>query len=141
MNKTYEDELMELQSDMISLCMELTRRKAEYIFVYCSNEKGSKFFHAFFAIDGKLTQLHELRVPDSIQWKFLDLGMEDLCKLDSIGARHNVRVPTEMKMGYQVASGKYRATYKYEPVCTGEVVSEKVFDRWMEQVKVGFKLK
>ena len=140
MSKNFEDELMELQSDMISLCLELTKEQADYIFVYCSNEKNAKFFNAFFAIGGKLTKLHELNVPDSIQWRFLDLGMEDLCKLDAIGKKHNMRVPTEMKMGYQVASGEFKAMYEYEPVCVGDVSSTDVYRSWVEQVRKGFRL-
>lgn len=140
MSKSFEDELMELQGEMVSLCMDVTKGKADYIFVYCSNEKSSKLFHAFFAIDGKLTQLHELDAPDRIQWRFLDLGTEELCKLDDLGKKHNMQVPTEMKMGYQVESGKFKATYKYEPVCVGDVMSEDVYESWMEVVKKGFKL-
>ena len=136
----FEDELMELQSGMISLCMEITQGKMDYIFVYCSNEKNSKFFHAFFAVDGKLVQLHQVGAPDRVQWKFLDLGLNDLSKLDAIGEKYTMRVPTEMKMGYKVKTGQFKATYEYEPVCIGEVMSEDVYERWMAQVKKGFKL-
>ena len=140
MSKSFEDELMELQSEMISLGMDVTRGKADYIFIYCSNERGCSFFNAFFAINGKLTELHELEAPERIQWRFLDLGQAELNKLDALGAKHNVQVPTEMKMGYQVGTGKFKATYKYEPVCVGGVMSEDVYERWMAQVKKGFKL-
>ena len=140
MSKSFEDELMELQSEMISLGMDVTRGKADYIFVYCSNEKRCQFFNAFFAINGKLTELHELEAPERIQWRFLDLGQEELSKLDALGVKYNVQVPTEMKMGYQVKSGKFKATYKYEPVCVGDVMCEDVFEHWEEQVRKGFKL-
>lgn len=48
MAKVFQDEFMDVQSDLISLCLEATEEKVDEIFVYCSIEKYSKFFNAFF---------------------------------------------------------------------------------------------
>jgi hypothetical protein len=47
MSKVFEDEFMELQSGLISLCLEVTRGKVDKVFAYGSNEKKSKSFNAF----------------------------------------------------------------------------------------------
>ena len=47
-NKVFEDEFMEVQSDLISLCMEvLGNNKVDEILAYCSIEEKSRSFHAF----------------------------------------------------------------------------------------------
>lgn len=39
MNKIFEYEFMDLQSALISLCMEVSWQKVGRIYAYCSNEK------------------------------------------------------------------------------------------------------
>lgn len=48
MKKIYEDEFMELQADFISLCLEVAEQKVNKVYAYCSIEKKSKMFNAFF---------------------------------------------------------------------------------------------
>lgn len=47
MSKVFEDEFMDIQSELVSLCLEVTESKVNKIYVYCSNEKKSKMFNAF----------------------------------------------------------------------------------------------
>ena len=47
MEKVFEDEFMDLQTALISLCLEVTEEKVNKVYVYCSNEKKSKMFNAF----------------------------------------------------------------------------------------------
>ena len=46
MNKVFEDEFMDVQSSIISLCLELTERKVDKVYAYCSNEKYCLIFNA-----------------------------------------------------------------------------------------------
>ena len=128
MEKVFEDEFMDLQTALISLCLEVTEEK---VYVYCSNEKKSKMFNAFFDVNGEVKTLYQLGVPNELAFQFLKLGKEDLEKVDAICIKHNMPIPTEMKLYYDVTSGKYDAEYKYEEVCSaktgknaGEVFSE-----------------
>ena len=47
-------------------------------------------------------------------------------------AKHEKPVPTEIKMYYDVNTGKFNADYKYEPVCVDKSAGE-VFDEWMAE--------
>ena len=47
MTKIFEDEFMEVQSDMVSLCLEYIESKADNIYIYASNENNSLTFNAF----------------------------------------------------------------------------------------------
>lgn len=39
MSKNFEDEFKDVQSDLISLCLEAAERKVDEVYVYCSVEK------------------------------------------------------------------------------------------------------
>ena len=54
MSKVFEDALMDVQSELISLCLEVVEnRDIDKVYAYCSIEKKSMMFNAFFeAISG-----------------------------------------------------------------------------------------
>lgn len=57
--------------------------------------------------------------------------------MDDICTKHNMPIPTEMKLYYDVESEKYDAKYKYEEVCsakTGKNAGE-VFAEWVLEIK------
>ncbi len=137
MNKVFEDEFMDWQSALISLCMEVTEQKISKVYAYCSNEKKSKMFNAFFDVNGEIKTLNQLGVPNKLAFQFLKLGTEDLEKVDAICTKYNMPIPTEMKLYYDVTLGKYDAKYKYEEVCsakTGKNAGE-VFLEWVSEIK------
>ncbi len=137
MNKVFEDEFMDLQSALISLCLEVTGGKIRKVYAYCSNEKKSKMFNAFFDVNGEIKTLDQLGVPNKLAFQFLKIGTEDLEKVDAICVKHNMPIPTEMKLYYDVAAGKYDAKYKYEEVCsakTGKNAGE-VFLEWVSEIR------
>lgn len=137
MNKVFEDEFMDLQSGLISLCIEVAQQKISKVYAYCSNEKKSKMFNAFFEVDGEIKTLNQLGIPSKLAFQFLKVGTEDLEKIEPLCIKYNMPIPTEMKLYYDVKSGKYDATYKYEEVCsakTGKSAGE-VFLEWVSEIK------
>ena len=135
MSKIFEDEFTDLQSGMISLCMEIAVQNTEKIFIYCSNEKNSKAFNAFFCVGGELKKLHQLGHPMSLMSDFLREGGLDVCKVDGICEKYNMPAPTEMKLYYDVRSRSFEAEYKYEEVCSGRMKldSSDVFRAWFDK--------
>lgn len=136
MKKVFEDEFMDLQSALISLCLEVTEQKISKVYAYCSNERKSKMFNAFFDVNGEIKTLSQLGIPNELAFQFLKIGTEDLEKLDDICTKYNMPIPTEMKLYYDVKSGKYDAEYKYEEVCsakTGKSAGE-VFLEWISEI-------
>lgn len=47
MSQVFEDEFMDLQTALISLCLEVTEEKVNKVYVYCSNEKRVKCLMLF----------------------------------------------------------------------------------------------
>lgn len=137
MSKVFEDEFMDVQTGLISLCLEVTQKKVDKVYAYCSNEKCCKMFNAFFVVNGQVKMLNQLGVPRELAFRFLKLGAGDIVKMDAICKKHNMPAPTELKLYYDATSGKFNADYKYEEVCSYEkgVDQDDVFRDWIEEIK------
>ena len=137
MSRVFEDEFMDLQTGLISLCLEVTQGKVDKVFAYGSNEKKSTMFNAFFEVNGEIKTLNMLGVSKELAFQFLGLGIEDLEKLNAIGAKYNRPIPTELKLYYDVRARKFKSEYKYEEVCsarTGKSAGE-VFNEWLAEMR------
>ena len=66
--------------------------------------------------------------------QFLKLGTSDIEKIKSLCKQYNVSTPTELKMTYNVITGKFNAVYQYKPVCT-DVSSGEIFMKWVSLEK------
>lgn len=137
MSKIFEDAFMEVQTDMIRLCCELTGNAVDGIYVYCSSEDGMREFNAFFTRQGKVVRLHELGVDRQLQSQFLGIGLSDLRKIKNICKEYNQPMPTEMKLMYDVKNRKFGASYQYEPVQTMDIGFMDLMNAWAEEVAQG----
>ena len=138
MRQQFEDEFMDLQSEFISLCIEVTEGKVDRVYAYASIEEKSKMFNAFFSVDGEIKTLNQLGLNNSLITQFLKLGTADLEKITSVCRKYNKPAPTEIKMYYDVNSGKYNAEYKYTKVCSAEtgVSAGEIFMNWIKEAKM-----
>lgn len=137
MSRVFEDEFMELQTGLISLCLELTEGKVDKVFAYGSNEKKSAAFNAFFEIDGTIKTTNQLNLSRDLIHQFLKIGTGDIMKLEAIGKKHDRPVPTELKLYYDVHTRKFQSEYKYEEICsakTGKSAGD-VFDEWLAEMR------
>lgn len=138
MENNFEQELLELQSGLISLCMEVTEGKVDKIYAYASIEDNSTAtaFNAFFEVDNEIKRLRQLDIDRDLSMQFLSLGTDDLDQVAEICDKYKMPTPTEMKMIYDVKSGNFSVDYKYEAVCftkTG-ISPGTVFDNWIDEV-------
>ena len=148
MAKLFEDKFMDLQKDMISICLEYVDGYVEKIYVYASVENNTHFFNYFYQIKGHIAHCHKvndyIEVGDKIvdvslnrQSKVLDIGLEDLKKIVELCKENNRDIPTEFKLIYDVKKGSLETNYKYEPVWAGtkDKTNHNVFESWYEEVK------
>lgn len=137
-NKVFEDEFMEVQSGLISLCIEFVgENQIDNIYVYCSVEGKTSSFNAFFGTNKEIKMISEIECNMSRVMQFLRTGCQDLVKLKEVCVYHEKPVPTEIKMIYDVASGKFDTNYRYDEICslkTGKGQSE-VFMDWVAEMK------
>lgn len=71
MELIFEDEFMDVQSTIISLCLELVAGNADKVFAYGSLEEKSTSFNAFYVIGGKVTTINKLNISMDTLWSFL----------------------------------------------------------------------
>ena len=137
MKDNFEDKFMEIQTGLISLCLEVTGSKIDKIFAYASIEKKSTMFNAFFERDGKVLTINQLNIDRGIVMEFLKIGTTDLEKIKKICEQNEIQTPTEIKMYYDVKTGKYNADYKYNEVCSDKtgISSGEVFMKWYNEIK------
>lgn len=133
----FRAKFMELQTGIISLCLEFTNSDVDYIYAYASMEESSYMFNAFFKKGDEILRIEEINEDHDLAWEFLDLGIEDLKKIRFLCEEYHVTRPKEMKMYYDVKTGKYKADFKYESTCTLEngLDESEIFDDWVDDIK------
>lgn len=137
MKKGFEDAFMEVQSGLISLCIEAVPSVVDKVFAYASIEEKSQMFNAFFLSGGEVKTINQLTSDKGLMRRFLQLGTGDLSKVREICTTYEAPLPTEMKLYYDVKTKKFDAKYKYESVCnesTGISAGE-IFIAWMDEIK------
>ena len=137
MKDIFEDQFVDLQSEFISLCLDFAGQKVNKVYVYCSIEEKSKMFNAFFEIGGEIRTANQLGVSMSEVSQFLRTGTLDLRRFQELCESHHVSTPTEIKMCYDVSTGKYDADYKYDVVCSAKtgISAGEVFMNWLTEIK------
>lgn len=136
--KVFEDEFMEVQSGLIALCMDfLKEKKVDKIYAYCSIEKKSRSFNACYDCGGEIKTVDQMGMDMHKVVQFLRVGSADLLKIRDVCTKHNMPTPTELKLIYEVKTGKFESKYKYEEVCsaTTEKTAGEVFDEWIAEMK------
>lgn len=137
MNKIFEDEFMALQTELIALCLEVTNKSVDKIYAYASIEEKSQMFNAFVEVDGEIKTLNQLGINNNLIMQFLKLGTTDLSKIRELCKENRRQVPTEMKMYYDVKTGKYNADYQYSETCPSKtnISAGEVFMNWLNEMK------
>lgn len=137
MIENFEDKFMEVQTELISLCLEMTESKVDKVYAYASIEKKSTMFNAFFEKEGKVLTINQLNIDKRTVMDFLRIGTTDLSKIKSICEQNETQTPTEIKMYYDVKSSKYKADYKYDEICSNKtgMSAGEVFMKWYNEIK------
>lgn len=135
MKQGYEDAFSNMQSEYISLCMEYAEGKAEEVFAYLYRTDTMRMFNAFFRSDGKILAASQMQT-DCNDDEFLQVGRDDIFMLEEICRKYEVAIPNEIKMHYDVKTGKYDADVSYEDYSIkGKVTPMQVFMKWLKEEK------
>lgn len=146
-SQTFEDEFMDVQSSLVSLCLEAAERvgksaEVQLVYPYASIEGGMSSFNVFFRLaDGSLASLEDLVTDDDLYMQVCDCAYDDLGRLRQTCAEFGRPCPTEVRGRYDAETGGYRARYSYEAKVgrddgTGRSPSE-YFRVWLDEVASG----
>ncbi|UNL83221.1 immunity protein YezG family protein [Priestia koreensis] len=146
--KEFKDQFSELQGDMISICLEYVEDRADKVYVYGSCEEGITASAFFFLINDIYVKPHKLNdavkgsdekydTSSTRNLMVLNILNEDIEKVSVLCKEHQREMPTEMKLIYDVKSGKFKAEYKYDFMYIHDDIktSDDIYDEWFEEVK------
>lgn len=145
---TFEDRFSELQADMISICLEYIEERADKVYVYASCEESIISSKFFYLINNKYVKPHKVNdalangderydVSSERQFMVLDILNEDIEKIKELCLDYEKDMPTEMKLIYDVKSGKFKAEYKYDLVYTNHETktARQIADEWFDEIQ------
>ena len=145
MNRVFEDQLMDIQSDMISLSLEYVENKAETVYIYVVLEDGLVSFDVFYKIGGFISEKSDVNEylsekindSDDIQFSLLEYGIEDAEKIEVLFKENSKEVPTEIRLVYDVKNNSLKSNYRYDAMYekNEDLSVSDVFDAWIQEEK------
>ena len=145
MNRVFEDQLMEIQSDMISLSLEYVENKAEIVYIYVVLEDGLVSFDVFYKIGGFISEKSDVNEylsekindSDNIQFSLLEYGIEDAEKIEVLFKENSKEVPTEIRLVYDVKNNSLKSNYRYDAMYekNEDLSVSDVFEAWIQEEK------
>ena len=141
----FEDLLMEIQSDLVSLVLEYSNSQIDEIYLYGYMGEGSYFFNLFFKKNEEIIRLNQINdflseneiIDDSRdrQIQLLELGIDNLEKIEILFENNKKEVPTEIKIIYNKSSNSLKSKYSYSPI-SDDTSELELFNNWYDTVKV-----
>ncbi|WP_269795490.1 hypothetical protein [Streptococcus sp. SM3] len=141
----FEDQLMEIQSDMISLSLEYVENKAEIVYIYVVLEDGLVSFDVFYKIGGFISEKSDVNEylsekindSDDIQFSLLEYGIEDAEKIEVLFKENSKEVPTEIRLVYDVKNNSLKSNYIYDAMYekNEDLSVSDVFEAWIQEEK------
>ena len=145
MNRVFEDQLMDIQSDMISLSLEYVENKAETVYIYVVLEDGLVSFDFFYKIGGFISEKSDVNEylsekindSDDIQFSLLEYGIEDAEKIEVLFEENSKEVPTEIRLVYDVKNNSLKSNYIYDAMYekNEDLSVSDVFEAWIQEEK------
>jgi hypothetical protein len=148
MVKIFEDEFMDWQADMVDIAKEYIESRAEKIYLYGSIEKGRYFFNLFFKLNNKIVLMGQVNnvlnegekifdISSDRQLSVLQIGLEDLQKVEEVCSKYEQPVPTQYKLFYNVTENSLKTKYEYDLMYSNSdnYDTQDIFMSWYEEVK------
>lgn len=144
MSKVFEDRLVEIQADMVDICMEYVDYQADEIYIYCSAEGRMISSDYFYKIDGQIVERHKTNTISPIynvstenQGECLRILNEDIQKIKKLCEEYKRPMPTEIKMIYDVKKNSLDVDYKYDNQWLNHKTKgpDDIADEWFAEVK------
>lgn len=140
--KVFEDYFMEIQADMVSICLEYVENAADMIYIYVSCEGRMISCDYFYKIDNAYWhryQLNKIKSKDydisvDRQKACLNILIDDAKQLISICKQFEKPMPTEIKLIYDIKNNSLDTNYKYDAVYSKlkNISPDDIFEEWFE---------
>ena len=139
-----EDLFSGLQAEAVGVCLAYLQgsgadlKTVDNIYICCSTERCGVLGDFCFRINKKIVKKHTVNglVPQLLQRKANQTLAEIVEKLIALCKRHDMPVPTQIKLKYGVQNDSLQAEYQYKPVCNVRKfrLAEDVAEEWFTQL-------
>ena len=139
MKEGFEQVFSDIQTDMVSICLEYVEKKADQIFIYASYEAKTISCDFFYCINGQMYKKSKLPEGYDVnvdrQMSCLDIMMDDMVELISACSKYEAEMPTEIKIIYDVKNNKLNANYQYDEIYSKtEKTADDMVDIWYQEM-------
>ncbi len=137
-SRVFEDAFMDIQTDMVRLCVELAEDKhPDKIFLYGSIEGRMVSFNALYLLGSELLSASKLTDDSEMVNQFLRIGSGDLGRLLKTCQEYNRPVPTELKLVFDTKTSTLDTHYQYESICNegSGLTPANVFLAWRDEIR------
>ena len=138
MENVFEDEFMEIQTGMVSLCLEAlgdVNIKVDKVYIYAFCDEHETFFNTFFEYNSQIVSFNELGVSDDIINQVFDFGMDDTEKIADLCNEYNRKAPIQFKLVYDVNTKGFDSDYCYDNLEDTELGCAGAFIEWKNEIK------
>ncbi len=147
MARAFEDALMEIQTEMVQLGVDLAERatkKADRIYILCYFDTTYSVFNTniFFKVGNRILHNGQMGFAEEndgsldVFEEFFDGEDDQMMALKELFEDHGRPVPYVIRLVYDLVTEEFEAEYGYEPVVE-ETLDDDLYDAWMaeEQAK------
>lgn len=139
MKKGFEQVFSDIQTDMVSACLEYVENKADKVYIYASYESNIMSCDFFYCINGNMYKRNELPqgydVDADRQMECLDILLDNLETLLSVCEKYDADMPTEIKIIYDVKNNKINVNYQYDvQYLSTENTADDVAEYWYQEI-------
>lgn len=143
----FEEQFIEAQKNMITLCLEYVNSKADNVYIYASHETNSFAFNVFYKVKGNILGPHQInsvlneneKIDDNQERirAMLKIGNDDWISLIELLQANKQEIPTEMKLIYDVKANEMNTKFQYDYVYsqTSDLASSSIFMAWYNEIK------
>ena len=131
----FEEEFMEIQSEIISLCVEYSKELASHIFIYCYMNGENYLFNAIFRIGKETWNAEELEYPEEMLVKFRTLIQNETSRLPVLFEQYKREAPIQYKIHFKSKGNKIELDLKYKKELDLSMNPQVIFDKWLQAVK------
>lgn len=139
MKQGFERIFSDIQTDMVSICLEYVEKKADKIYIYASYEARTISCDFFYDVNGRLYKKNELPEGYDVnvdrQMSCLDIMLDDMEKLISVCSEYEAEMPTEIKIVYDAKNNKLNANYQYDELYSEtEKSADDMVEDWYQEI-------
>ncbi len=147
MKKIFEEEISILQANMLKACLKYVNYQVDVVYIYCCNEDGTLLGDYFYKINNKMYMKHKINeafndysfdVSSDSQGIILDVLLTNIEAIERLCKRCNQKIPTEMKIIYNLKTNELNINYAYQNIWSEELIKlpQHIVQNWFDELKM-----